>query len=789
MHLIHTEESKQLSKKLLDEAMQAGFIGVTIIVCIVLGQAGVGKTCVKYLLLDQRPPHLRSSTICAEAPLRIEIKRISETKIQSLKGNWKEVNSEDMLDIIAKMILLAERDISPNFLDDEHTSVKETTVKVTKHQKNVMTKISHWIKKHNKEATLANKKVATSPSVEAKAKTASTIAGGEAASLSSATCKRAMKKIMDKLVLSISKLESEEDQLYAMDLSQLLKSLWVYFSDCGGQPQYHELLPLFVQHISSALCVTRLTDKLDEIQIVEYYDAGKLIGAPQQSQFSSKDTIQCLVNTIQSYSSQEKPPSIIIVGTHLDKLEEKIKQCSLSDARHDISPDNPVQSSVQPFVYENIETLEDKNKQLLQILEPEFSKQLILYAGDKKSLLFPVNALNPGERDKAVAQSIRCAVEKSGAREVKLPIWWFVLELLLQELAKELGRGVLSRTECLEMARLLNIQEESFDAALVFFDELNIIKYSPKVLPDVVFIDSQVPLDKVSELVYHSYLLNQPRNETVEFASSMLATLASQKEFTEYGVISEKLLEQFPQHYVPGIFTKDHLSKYLMNLLVLAEIPPPCWIHKNTTKADEKYYVMLSLLLTLSETELQKHRIFSPVAATLLVRFPDGSRRAGVFCCFVIHLIRHCGWDLLLDSKQPLYRNCVRLHLLTSPPCTIMLIDSNTYIEVHVDITAPVPRSEYTGHFPIIRQAILNGIRAACSALKYKMTKPELAFLCPHTSPPFSSAHQPQEVKQHTATLTNDKKYWRCDLTPGLSGVVDERHSIWFGQSHGTHNS
>ena len=733
---LYTEESKRLSKKLLDEAMQAGFVGITIIACIVLGQAGVGKTCMKYLLLDQRPPHLRSSTICAETPLRIEIKRISETKIQSLKGNWKEVDSEEMLDIIAKMILLAERDTSP-CLDDGHKSVKEATVKITKHQKNVLTKIVHWIKKHSKEDVLADKKIVTSLSVEAEAMTTDAIVQGEATSRSSDACQRAIKKIMDKLVLSISKLKSEKGQLQATDLpfcEQLLRSLWVYFSDCGGQPQYHELLPLFVRHISSAICVTRLTDKLDEIQVIEYYDAGKLIGAPQQSQLSTKDTIQCLVNTIQSYSSQDKPPSVIIVGTHLNKLENKLKQLSLSEARHNVSSTKAAESTIQPL---KIETLEEKNRQLLEMLEPEFSQQLVLYPGDKKSLLFPVNALNPGERDKAVAQSMRCAVEKSGAREVKVPVWWYVLELLLQELAKELGRGVLSRAECLQMAHLLNIPEESFDAALVYFDELNVIKYSPKVLPDVVFVDSQIPLDKVSELVYHSYLLSQPKGEAVELSSSIPTTLEAQKEFTEYGVVSETLLDQFPRHYVPGIFTKDHLSKYLMNLLVFAEIPSPTWV-RNTLKADQKYYVMLSLLVTLSEAELEKYRVSSPVAATLLVRFPSGSRRAGIFCCFVIHLIRHCGWDLLLKSKQPLYRNCVKLQLLTSPPCMITLIDYNIYIEVHVDITATVPRSEYAGHFPIIRQAILSGIQTACSTLKYKTTKPELAFFCPHFSPPLS---------------------------------------------------
>ena len=257
------------------------------------------------------------------------------------------------------------------------------------------------------------------------------------------------------------------------------------------------------------------------------------------------------------------------------------------------------------------------------------------------------------------------------------------------------------------------------------------------------------------------------------------------KHFRDHGVISDECLDQFPRHYVPGIFTKDNLSKLLMSLLVLAEIPPPDWV-KDTHSAKQKYYVMISLLLTLPEAELEKYRVTSAVASTLLVRFPGGSRRAGVFCCFVIHLIRYCGWDLLLDSKQPLYRNCVRLQLLTSPPCTITLIDSNTYIEVHVDITAAVSRTEYAAHFPIIRQAILNGIRAACVALNYKMTKPELAFLCPHTSPspsPPSSANQPQKVKQHTSTLTKDKKYWRCDLEPRLSGVLDESHSIWFGRS------
>ena len=782
MYVVYVLMTVSESKRLLDEAMKAGFVEVIIIVCVVLGQPGVGKTCIKYLLLDQRPPHLRSSTICAETPLRIEIKRMSEARIQTLKGNWKEVKGEEMLEIVARMILLAERDVH---------------VSPVKKQENVLTKIVNWITKQSRD---------TSPSKKAAVGIGSSTARGKkgtsagAVALPIDACQSAVTRIMDKLVQCITRLKSEGGELEALShplTEQLLRSLWVYFSDCGGQPQYHELLPLFVRSISSALCVTRLTDKLDEIQTVEYYDEGKRVGVPQQSQLSAKDTIQCLVNTIHSYSTQEKPPRIIMVGTHLDQLEEKMKkQLSLSQASPEPSSSSgaAAQSSNQPPpAGERVETLEQKNKQLLEMLEPEFSDQLVYFSRDMKQLLFPLNALGRGKREKAIAHTMRCAVEKSGARALKVPIWWYVLELLLQELSKELGRGILSRAECLQMARLLNIREESFDAALVYLDELNIIKYSPKVLPKVVFVDSQIQLDKVSELVYHSYLLRQPvvAAEAGEpFPDTPVMT--GWKDFRDHGVVSEDILEQFPQHYVQGIFSKDDLSKLLMSLLVFAEIPPPDWLKDPDSAKQQKYYLMLSLLPTLSEAELEKYRVSSPVAATLLFRFPGGSRRAGVFCCLVTHLIRHCAWDLLLKSNQCLYRNCVSLQLLTSPPCAITLIDSNAYIEVHVSATAPVPRSEYAGHFPTIRQAILNGIRAACGRLNYKTTKPELAFLCPHTSPssspPSSSADQPaQELKQHTATLTKDKKYWCCDIQQ-LSGLLDDRHSIWFRQSQGNSN-
>ena len=698
------------------------------------------------------PPALRSSTPCAEAPICIKIRTVSGTRVRNEQGKWKEIDDDGMLDVVATMILSVEPEQTKPFRPNHSSGAQGTSKQKPRRSEGVFSKIMNWITKRDEKEVDTRRVMPQEKSVAVAAVQITSPGSLEA-------CQKAMQKIMEKLVERINKLRSGEQS--ASPISSLPVTIWVYFTDSGGQPQYHELLPLFVRSISSAICVTRLTDKLDEVQVVDYYQDGKKVGASQHSQLSAKDTIRCLVNTIQSYSTQKEPPKVIMVGTHLDLLEKQLKQPVLT------SEAASGKACVQP-ISSGIETLEEKDKKLREMLEPEFSNQLVYSSSDLEKLLFTVDVLHPGEHEEGVAQSVRHSVEKSGAKELEVPIWWYVLELLLQELAKELGRGVLSRAECLEMARLLNIEEDSFDAALEFLNKLNVIKYTPDVLPGVIFVDSQIPLSKVSELVQHSFKLRQPA--TSEPSSTVSPVDGMWKLFRDQGVVSEACLEHFPEHYVPGIFSREHLSKLLKSQLVFAEIPPPVKIQRAKL---QKYYVMPALLETLLEAHLERHRVSSPSIATLIVRFPDHSRRAGVFCCFVVHLIKYYGWKLLLDSKEPLYRNCIKLQFLTSPPSTVTVIDSNTYIEVHVDITAQASASKCASAITLVRQAILRGIHSACIALNYKETVPELTFLCPH------SGH-PEGTKQHTVTLSPDREFWRCDLTPRLSDPLQPHHMIWF---------
>ena len=50
--------------------MTKGYVKVSVIKCLILGAAGVGKTHLKHLLLQKDPPELRVSTGLADNPVR-----------------------------------------------------------------------------------------------------------------------------------------------------------------------------------------------------------------------------------------------------------------------------------------------------------------------------------------------------------------------------------------------------------------------------------------------------------------------------------------------------------------------------------------------------------------------------------------------------------------------------------------------------------------------------------------------------------------------------------------------
>ena len=710
------------SHRILEDSLKLGFLLLELFTCIMVGPPGVGKTLLKHLLLGKKPPLTRTSTPCAEQP--IKIRSVSSSKFQKLLGRWKEVSEEQLLPMIGRYIRQnAER--LRMIIPDE---IKEYL---------------DLLEMSPATSAVASEKVATSSMATASSgDSSSTMVGvassslpsdGEIQSPSSSDEAAALKEMIDSVFGTLEKLISGEE-LSEEEAEELLSSIWVYFTDCGGQPQFHELLPLFIREVSSVVFVSRLSDRLDDRPPDEFYQDGELVGKRSCTHLTTENQVQCLTRSLLSHSSSSQPPSIIMVGTHLDQAHK----CS--------------------------ETIDEKNEKLIKMFGPELKKHLVFYKPFKK-LLFPVNSLTPGKCDFDVAKSVQEGVESSVAKKVKIPIWWFILEFLIQGLAGKLKKRVLSRKLCVGIAQALGITEREFDAALYFFDELNVIKYSP-VLPEVVFVDSQVPLDNLSDLVQEGYLLRHGQSS---------ARKGNWMQFCYEGIVTIDSLNSTCKHFEKGVFESPELLKLLESKLVVVPL-------KLSAKGMMEYFLP-ALLDILSQEELEKHRVFSLTAAPLLFRFSHGCRRAGVFCCLTVYLMKECKWSILSKNGELMLvaRNCVTFSLPTCA-CIVTLIDAFYYIEAHITKSTP---SICRKACPTIRKEVLAGINAACEKLLYTNDHPHLAVFCQH---PGSTASPPSHEDRHAAVIDIENN--SCECTKGQEvAELQEQHTIWLTDGKYTHTT
>ena len=676
-----------------------------------VGTSGVGKTCLKCLLMGRNPPDARTSTICAEHP--IKTRSVSSSQFQKLRGKWKEVSTDKLLPMIGRFI---------------RKNAKKLGVELPP-------ELIAYLELLEESTTATTNKVATSsPAANTMADESSSCGKGKHESSSSQNEAAALEEMIESVLGSLEKVIAGEE-LTEEEEDEVMSSIWIYFTDSGGQPQFHELLPLFIHDVSSVIFVSRLSDRLDDHPPDEYYQDDQPIGKKSSSHLTTAEQIKCLTSSLLSRSTDEGDvPDIIMVGTHRDKAHE----CP--------------------------ESIDEKDEKLLEIFGPELRKHLVFYNFGKKKLLFPVNTINPEEVDRIIAELIQEAVERSKlVKEVKVPIWWFILELLIQGLAKKLGKRVLSWEQCVRIANILGFSERSFNAALKFFNKLNVIKYFD-ALPGVVFVDSQVPLDNVSDLVQEGYLL---RHGTGSSSRS-----GNWERFCNEGVITLEFMDSTCKHFEKGIFESPQLLKLMQDQLVVVPLEPLSDIDLN--EADE--YFMPALLDILSHKELEKHRVFSSPAAPLLFRFPCGCRRAGVFCCLVVYLMKQSKWSIQHANRKLIYvaRNCVTFRL-PKPSCLVTLIDAFYYFEVH--IAAKTKPSVCHKACPTIRKEILAGIEAASEKLHYSNDHPEIAVFC---SCQGDAASLPNSVR-HAAIVQEGGEDCAC-VDTSLSTTLDERHTVWLGQ-------
>ena len=507
-----------------EEAMKYGYVECTITTCAVTGAAGSGKSHTMYLALNEDPPDVRQSTGLL-GPVRALSTVVGAGSSESGGSEWSRVDEDKLLGIVAGATSVTNAEEQPAVQTSTSLPANSTS------EESFNTSVPLAVPSHGGTPEVRPSKVFQDFSVPISENHPTDLTwNSEQVSESELHEQVSHTEVVNELLTELAGLLKEP-----VGKKRVTKLDFLYFLDSGGQPQFHELLPSFVPNLSTILFVLKLSEKLSQHPIIEFYQGGKSI-CSYQSPYSHEQILKHCIRALQPEKRSTEggsfnSPRIAVVGTHRD-ME------SLCEG----------------------ETREEKNQKLLDLLRPRFGDSLIFY--DKlKELIYPINAKSPSQEDKAVAGELREATIRSSApKPVQIPLPWFVLEQVLRKLAKERGTGVMHIDGCREVASRLRIKSNAFNAALKYLVSLNVFLYYPTVLPNAVFCVPQVFLDKINELVQSRHILCRGSSILpVDSALTNTRGLSGKQwlHFQNYGVFQEKLLRDkaFSRHYDQVLFT------------------------------------------------------------------------------------------------------------------------------------------------------------------------------------------------------------------------------------------
>ena len=372
---------------------------------------------------------------------------------------------------------------------------------------------------------------------------------------------------------------------------------------------------------------------------------------------------------------------------------------------------------------------------------------------------------DPDDDDKKALELIRSKVSDKAhvlGKVIDIPGSFFMYEQDLLKYAAKKERGVLSLKECLDVGARLKMEDEVVQAALVFFHRSNTFLYFREVLPNLVFVRPQVPLDFINTVVLFSYKISDG--------------CAHGFEKMENGIITEEMLScnEFSACFVPGLYGPRQAIELSCHTFTLAPLSRKKWSEPNTksaqpiTVADSKKdrYLMMCLLPPIPGEDLCQYIPSSSKMVPLVVKFSDDF---GCFGSIISCLLSFYNCDIFRnyddDSTECLAHN---IAMLVYPTPTaylkIVLVDTADYIEVHVNEAANLPQ---------VRKEIFGAITKVFDIIHIPDSEIEVspAFLCPC-----------EEVgRPHMASLgeVDSKQYLDCSKKK-WKGEAQDKYTMWF---------
>ena len=500
---------------------------------------------------------------------------------------------------------------------------------------------------------------------------------------------------------------------------EVLVSHSIRIIDSGGQPQFHDLLSIFIPELSGLVSVFKLSEPLAVRGEVAFYKKGELTCAPYESHYTNEQIIRHDLQVIHSEATRlgmKHMPNLIFVGTHLDKY------CP------NTCPESPDQ----------------KDERLCDIITemlPENMQQSVITAGGSLNhVTFRINAREPGAADLGkIKQLKRLLLSKSQAKSRDLPLKWYGYEIALHSLMKVLDRQCLSRRECEYIGHKLGFDVSSLKAVLEYLHQLNILSFF-NALPGVVFGSSQVILDKVTELVTYNLQLKDPT----------VAMSGAERKFLQQGILSLDILQspQLSKHYIKGLFEPSNLLDILVSKLVVTKV--------------SRNEFMMPCVMEVSDIYPSPLPSKGNIRSSFVLHFSKQSPMLGIYCCTISYLLTKEGWTLLTENGKVVQvaRNSVMFHLPRKIAGKVMFLDPlSSYFEIVIELPEIAAFQHDKVLYPEIRDTFIMAMTQSMRNLNYEFKEPELAFLCPEQN--FRCSSSP-----HLAVVDESRELLTCSKNP-----------------------
>ena len=502
--------------------------------------------------------------------------------------------------------------------------------------------------------------------------------------------------------------------------------------DIGGQPQLLELLPRFISGISLGVVVTDLSQDLADYPISYFYgDDGKSVGKGIKSSLTNEQIIRVFLQMIVSQSTKQKKVNVMIVGTHKD-VEHKCK-----------------------------ETRKKKEKKLKDIVTTFGLEKNIIYTDvTHASIIFAVNALHPEEEDHAIGQKImEETMNEKHAQVVSIPLKHHNLELTLKELSKS-KRIAIPIGEVFQHVSHYYKTCESMKEGLVFLHRSFRIFYF-KEFPDIVFGEPQLLLNFMTRVtVYHIKLTTN---------SDLAAPCTGVwKQFKEQGIITEDILVDICNVF-DEVLTPRRMIEVMDKLLIASmvgdgEYLMPSLLTALATLPRAKPFLWLQWLPFGFGNYLSDLISGLTTNVTMLLHFPLGLVRFGVYCSTVCELISTYNWKLTGAVSRN--RFCFRRPLCAG---TVALIDSfDSFFIVNLDVPSNFPSGSLPDICSEVRDTLLTVIDMVTNELRYSEDQPVLSFICKH-----------HHSTPHAATYDKTHQYLLCTKDNNVINEIQDKHRLW----------